>query len=482
MTERARIDGIDIPEERFAELFTEMMPAIERCVAGEGRPSYYESLLALAFLYFARERVDIAVIEVGLGGTLDGTNVIVPQVAAITTVGYDHTEILGDTLELIAADKSGIAKPGIPLVCGVTDPGARAVIEARCAEVGAPFVPVWETTTIELGAGERYAQHFAVTTPSGRYDVALPLLGAFQRTNAAIALRVVEQLRPDLRPSREACERGLATATLAGRMEFFPSHPGVVFDVAHNPEKAARLADSLREQFPDRHFWMIIAIGTSKDAGEIVRALGTLPATFVFTSFDAAGRTAIEPQRLASIAEGRLVGRAIADPVEALTSRGATRTPTTSWSSPARPDRRGAAGMVVRTCRGRHLGAARSRCADALAVGRAHRDGHRQRHPIRSPATAWRRGALTRASRRSEQQRSWMSAASRPPGHEARRRTTDNRVAPAIRALRERLPRHRLGHTYGQRSRAACGGEPMIDSSGGMRGLLDVALEFGRRS
>ncbi len=319
MTERARVDGLDVPEARFAELLTEMMPAIERSAAGEGRPSYYETLLALAFLHFARERVEVAVIEVGIGGTLDGTNVIVPEVSAITTIGYDHTEILGDTLEKIAADKAGIAKPGVPLICGVTDPGPRAVIEARCAAVGAPFVPAWETTRIEVEPGERYAQHFAVTTPDDRYDVRLPLLGAFQRTNAALALRIVERLKPELRPSREACERGLATAMLAGRMEFFPAHPGVVFDVAHNPEKAARLADALREQFPDRHFWLIVAIGTSKDAGEIVRALGTLPATFVFTSFAAAGREAIRPQRLASIAEDAgSWGRAIADPVEAL--------------------------------------------------------------------------------------------------------------------------------------------------------------------
>ncbi|MDQ2991671.1 MAG: bifunctional folylpolyglutamate synthase/dihydrofolate synthase [Candidatus Eremiobacteraeota bacterium] len=320
MTERARVDGLDVPEERFAELLSEMMPAIERSSVGEGRPSYYETLLALAFLHFARERVDVAVIEVGLGGTLDGTNVIVPEVSAITTIGLDHTEILGDTLEKIAADKAGIAKPGVPLICGVTEPGARAVIEAHCAAVGTPFVPAWETTTIEVEPGERYAQHFAVTTPKDRYDVRLPLLGAFQRTNAALALRIVEHLKPPLRPSRESCEGGLATAMLAGRMEFFPAHPGVVFDVAHNPEKAARLTEALREQFPDRHFWMIVAIGTSKDAGGVVRALGALPATFVFTSFEAAGREAIKPQRLASIAEDAgSWGRAVADPIEALT-------------------------------------------------------------------------------------------------------------------------------------------------------------------
>jgi len=320
MTERARVDGADVTEERFAELLAEMMPAIEVRAADGARPSYYETLLALAFLHFAREEVDVAVIEVGLGGTLDGTNVIVPEVAAITTVGYDHTEILGDTLAKIAFDKGGIAKRGVPLVCGVTDAEARAAIEERCAEAGAPFVPVWDTTVVTPHAGGRYVQHFDVATPETTYAVALPLLGGFQRANAAVALRVVERLRPDLRPAREACERGLSVVSLAGRMEYLPAHPGVVFDVAHNPEKAARLAEALLEQFPDRRFSLVVAIGETKDAAEIVRALGVLPASFIFTTFEVAGRHAIKPQRLASIAEDAGAwGRAIADPIDALT-------------------------------------------------------------------------------------------------------------------------------------------------------------------
>ncbi len=298
MTERAVVDGDAIGEERFAELLEEMMPVIERCASDGVRPSYYETLLALAFLHFARERVDIAVIEVGIGGSLDGTNVIVPLVSAITTVGYDHTEILGDTLELIAADKAGIAKPGVPLICGVLDAGPREVIAARCAVAGAPFVPVWESTSIEARDGTR----FAVRTPETTYEIAMPLLGAFQRHNAAIALRIVEVLPASLRPSREEAQAGLASATLAGRMEYFAGPPAVVFDVAHNPEKAGRLVDALREQFPDARFAFVVGIGDSKNASAIVRALAPVATRFAFSRFEAPGRHATEPEALAAMA------------------------------------------------------------------------------------------------------------------------------------------------------------------------------------
>ncbi len=125
MTERARIDGSAIGEDVFADLLSEMLPAIERTVRVEGRPSYYETLLALAFAHFAREAVDVGVIEVGIGGSLDGTNVLLPEVAVITNVGLDHTEILGETKEEIARDKAGIAKPGVPLVSDATRSSAR---------------------------------------------------------------------------------------------------------------------------------------------------------------------------------------------------------------------------------------------------------------------------------------------------------------------------------------------------------------------
>jgi dihydrofolate synthase/folylpolyglutamate synthase len=318
VTERARIDGIAISEDAFGELIGEMQTAVDRIGYEHGRPTYYETLLALAFLWFARAEVDVAVIEAGVGGTLDGTNVLRPQVSVITNVALDHTEILGPTPEDIARDKAGIAKPGIPLVSDVSHPGARRVIELACADVGAPFVSVQDTATIEPRSGELYGQSFSVITPEDRYELSLPVLGDFQQRNAATAIRALEQLKPGLRPSREAIETGLSRTVIPGRMEFFPSHPGVVFDIAHNPDKASHLAHALTTTFPDRRFIFVMAIGETKDAAETIRPFLALRGSYVFTSFSVAGRNAMRPQRLASIAdELGAWGRAIADPVDA---------------------------------------------------------------------------------------------------------------------------------------------------------------------
>ncbi len=318
VTERACIDGASISEDVFGDVLSEMLPAIEATQHEFGRPSYYETTLALAFVAFARAEVDVGVIEVGIGGTLDGTNLIAPEIAVITNVGLDHTELLGDTPAEIARDKAGIVKAGISLVSDASG-DARAVIEATCARVGAPFVGVFDRTTIEQRPGERYGQSFAVTTERETYDLALPVLGRFQQRNAATALVALERLRPALRPTREAIERGLAQLVLPGRMEFYPGFPGVIFDVAHNPDKAASLAAALRETFPERRFIFIVGIGESKDAANILRAWSSLPATFIVTSFDAPGKTAERPQRLANILEhAGVASRTIADPIEAL--------------------------------------------------------------------------------------------------------------------------------------------------------------------
>jgi dihydrofolate synthase/folylpolyglutamate synthase len=319
VTERARIDGLAISEERFAEILTAMLPVIEQVASEHGRASYYETLLAIAFVYFAEEQVDVAVIEVGIGGKLDGTNVIHrPLVSVITNVALDHMEILGDTPALIARDKVGIARSGVTLVSDVNDPDARAVIEAGCAAAGAPFVSVRDTVTIAARSGERYGQSFDVTTPEGRYELALPVLGEFQQRNAATAIRALEMLPDGMRPSRSEIELGLAQLVIPGRMEFFPSHPAVVFDIAHNPDKAANLARALEATFPNRRFAFVIAVGASKDTAGVIAPFARLRATFTFTAFDADGRTSVRPQRLASIAEELGVwGRAIADPVDA---------------------------------------------------------------------------------------------------------------------------------------------------------------------
>lgn len=321
MTERARIDGRSISRERFASLLDAMMPAIERTASQHGRPTFYETLLALAFAHFAAERVDIAVIEVGLGGRLDGTNVIHPLVAAITSVAHDHTDVLGSTIEEIAFEKAGIAKPGVPLVLAAVTPAARAVIERYAAEVGAPVVHVSDVVRVELDeASDLRGQALLVKSARGSYRLRVPVLGIFQRTNVATAIAVLEQLGEDWRPSRDDLVRGFAELTIPGRMELISGNPKVVFDIAHNAEKAESLVASLRESFANRRVHYVVAIGETKDAGRIVEILSTLPSTFTFTSFAVSGRRAIPPARLATLAESLgSWGRAIADPIEALT-------------------------------------------------------------------------------------------------------------------------------------------------------------------
>jgi dihydrofolate synthase/folylpolyglutamate synthase len=318
MTERARVDGRAVSEERFAEILTEMLPAIGATTREHGRPSYYETLLALALTYFAQEKVELAVVEVGIGGALDGTNLIRPEVSIITNVGLDHTDVLGETLELIARDKAGIAKRGIPLVSGASAT-PRAVIEEVCAVNGAPFYAVSERANIEPRLSEPYGQSFAVTTERGTYELALPVLGRFQQRNAAAAIVALERLSDEFRPSIDQVERAFSQLVIPGRMEFFPAFPSVLFDVAHNPDKAASLAEALAETFPGRRFAFIVAITDTKDAAGILRPWFELPASFVFTQFETAGRTAARPLRLVNIAQlAGVSARAIADPAEAL--------------------------------------------------------------------------------------------------------------------------------------------------------------------
>jgi len=299
-TERACIDGVPVAPERFASLLEEMLPAIERVTVRHGAPSYYETLLALTFLHFAREAVEIAVIEVGVGGRLDGTNVVHPQVAAITSVGLDHTEILGDTLQEIAFEKAGIAKTGVPLVCGVRDEAPRAVIARRCEVVGAPFVDALTYARIEPAADG--CDRCTIATPCDRYTFVPAIPAAFQRANAALAACVLEHLPDGLRPGRTAIEDGFGRARLPGRMEVRCGSPPVVFDIAHNAEKAAALVRSLHDVLGDRRAHLVLAVGASKDAHGIIAALRPIAASWSFTAFATEGRSSRPAGELVRIA------------------------------------------------------------------------------------------------------------------------------------------------------------------------------------
>jgi dihydrofolate synthase / folylpolyglutamate synthase len=318
MTERARVNGEAIAPERFAALLDDLMPAIERTTARFGRPTYYETLLALALTHFAQERVDIAVVEVGLGGRLDGTNVLEPVVAAITSIGYDHTDVLGSTLQAIALEKAGIAKSGVPLVLADVPAEARPVIEQYAAQVGAPVVHVSDVVRIERKGGNEREQRVVVTTPRDSCEMHLIMPGAFVRIDAATAIAILEQLGEAFRPSLAEIARAFEQLNIPGRMEYCSVTPAVLFDIAHNAEKAEALVASLREAFPGRRVHYVVAVGESKDARRILEILRQVPSTFTFTSFSAAGRRAMRPQRLATVAESiGAWGRAIENATEA---------------------------------------------------------------------------------------------------------------------------------------------------------------------
>jgi dihydrofolate synthase / folylpolyglutamate synthase len=319
MTERARINNVPISESDFGTLLDEIIPALERTAVHYNKPSYYETLLALAFTYFEAARVDIAVIEVGIGGKLDGTNVLAPLVTAITNVGLDHCDVLGETIEAIAADKAGIVKPGVPMVTDALAQ-ARAVIEKACLRSGAPFFSVRDSVEIAPLSQTPAGQHFTVTTPLHAYDISMPVLGGFQQRNAATAILTAEQLPIDYRPAKSIVEHALSRIGIPGRMERYAFHPAVVFDIAHNPEKMRSLVESLRTTFAGRRLHFVMAIAEGKDAREILRAFDELDASFLFTTFEEHGRSAIRPQRLASyMSEGGHWVRVIEDPIEAFT-------------------------------------------------------------------------------------------------------------------------------------------------------------------
>jgi dihydrofolate synthase/folylpolyglutamate synthase len=247
VNERLSLHGRPIEDGAFTELLSVVASAVD---AMEERPTRFEILTAAALRWFADEAVDVAVIEVGLGGTWDCTNVVKAQVAVITNISYDHTEVLGPTLEGIASDKAGIVKTGSTAVVGERDPGLVDVIATRAFEAGAAGVLVGDRD-FSLGAnrlavGGRLVD---VITPSARYDeVLVPLHGAHQGTNAACALTAVEAFFGAPLPS-EVVEAAFATVSIPGRLEVVGRRPLWLVDGAHNVAGMAALAQAISEEF-----------------------------------------------------------------------------------------------------------------------------------------------------------------------------------------------------------------------------------------
>ena len=279
--ERIRLDSSPVSEAEFAGLVEGVWPHLEWVGenAGHGDVTMFEALTAMAFLHF-RARADVQVVEVGLGGRLDTTNLVDPTVCAITSLSLDHTSVLGDTIEAIAAEKAGIIKDGATVVTAPQALGAMAVIESACRERGARLIKAGEQVTWARDSHGSWGQGLTVRGRLGEYRFTMPLLGAHQLENAAVAVAALESLREaGIQVSPDALARGFAGVSWPCRMEVLSSSPLVMCDGAHNDDSAARLRRSLGEYLDFQRATLVVGVSEDKNMAAIVRELAAIVGT-----------------------------------------------------------------------------------------------------------------------------------------------------------------------------------------------------------
>ncbi len=271
--ERIQVGGQPIAPADLAALVEGIQPA----VAQIEEITTFEVVTALAFLHFARRGVDVAVVEVGLGGRLDATNMVQPLVSVITSLSYDHTHLLGETLEQIAAEKGGIIKPGVSVVTACQEPGPLAVLERIAADQGAPLTAIcreWWYRQELAGLDGQCFRAGRAGQPGAAYR--LPLLGEHQAHNGAVALAALDVVRrsgrfPTL--NDDAIRQGFAQVDWPGRFQILQRRPVVVLDGAHNAASMHELCRTLDALFPDQHKLFVLGITADKDVTGIIQAL-----------------------------------------------------------------------------------------------------------------------------------------------------------------------------------------------------------------
>lgn len=283
--ERMRIDGLLCDADEFVELVERVRPVVaeldamaeEESPPSHG-PTYFEIVTAMALVYFADRRVDWAVLEVGLGGRLDSTNVCTPAVSVITSISFDHMRQLGHTLAAIAAEKAGIIKPGVPVVSGVVDMEPGDVIRQMAAQHGCRIVERGKDFDVSCqSVGTPGILRFSCHLPRREFTLEqlhLSLLGAHQADNAAVALATIEELRlQGCDVEEKHVRRGLASVQWPARVEVIARRPTVILDAAHNVASAAALVNTLDENFPAQRRILIFATTRDKDVPGMLQLL-----------------------------------------------------------------------------------------------------------------------------------------------------------------------------------------------------------------
>ncbi len=333
-TEKIRIGEHYLPIPDFTALVAELHGHVGAMLDGiHGPPSYFEATVGLALAAFARAGVNAAVVEVGVGGRHDATNVVQPAVTAITNVGFDHMQILGHTLRDIAFQKAGIIKPGVPAVTAATDPDAYAVIRYECAAWGVPLTTVRVDTPPADPATTMHAEVHDLDADGARFtlrhgdwvlpDVHIGMLGTHQVTNAATAAAAARALDANGVPvGDEAIRAGLARAFFPGRLEVMQrggDKPTVVIDGAHNPDKARSLVAALHALFPGKRVVLVLGVVADKDASSVLDILLPVASAAVTTQAPIINRTVASADDLAALVRARGVPcDAVPDPDDAI--------------------------------------------------------------------------------------------------------------------------------------------------------------------
>lgn len=288
--ERIRLDSRLITRGELVRLVSRLQPEVEavNATAVYGRLTTFEVLTALGFMFFAAKGAEFQVVEVGLGGRLDATNVVKPEVCVITTLGLDHIDVLGDTLAKITAEKAGIIKPGIPVVSAKLEVEAASVLETFCRRNHSHLIKVGKDI-IFVGRGEKNGLQFGdIKGRLDRYDVELPLRGRFQQENAAAAVGAVELLAEGgYNIKAENIAYGLRTVKWPGRFQLIRKRPAVVVDGAHNPQAAVELRRAIEDFVADRKTGrrvLVIGMSSDKDYSAVADMLAPLFDSVIATS------------------------------------------------------------------------------------------------------------------------------------------------------------------------------------------------------
>lgn len=301
--ERIQINGAMIPTSAFTEIMGRLAAADGAIQSRHGQATFFEMITAMALCWFAEKAVDIAVMEVGLGGRLDATNVITPEVCAVTSIGRDHTQILGDTLELIAREKAGIFKPRVPALTIEQDPKALESLRSVAETVGAPLYVVGKDIdfSYRFEATPSLGRHTCVclSTPRSNFEhVNVPLPGEHQALNCGLALAVLDRLRErGFETPEPRVIEGLGNTTIPGRMEIAWSSPRILLDGAHNESSLSALIRSIGAHVPYDSMVMVFGCCEDKDVNELLKRIALGADKVIFTKTKATAR-AMDPREL----------------------------------------------------------------------------------------------------------------------------------------------------------------------------------------